>query len=459
VLQGYGFDPAPGDADIAEIVTACVHAINSLADRVSRFAEKQRVDSQLPPVLSIKPSVGVKSESPGPSIEADIKIASQRTELAECRKSMSAQKHEISSLEHQIRSRDGEIENLRSLLRSQARDEDKRGALTMTCLRERKIGTSAFILVNNLQRQIDNLERENESLKLKIGNITNRVRVRSPSRKNDEVNRKLCEEIIHLKQLILSKDTTIDSYETEIFKLKKREKGKKHLESVGVCTDEFRSEEGLLIDDLKALLFNENVTEAVSNLKLNEREIMFPLKQFVNELFQRFPGTLQGECHQRDNLDRLVEQIDKHLVGDESVQIATEAASILHCGRMELPSRLKMLLLENESLRADNFQDPVLNEAMKTLGVSAREKFVPVVRSIEFKLNEFSNFYRRLLALLTLSKGSTYAACMREIESRLNLPPGIVQSDRVNFDLEDSDNSDISVNNLAFVREVMPFSR
>lgn len=457
VLQASGFDPAPLDADLSEIVNACVNAIGSLSHRYFHAAIKQRSisEDEPAPVCRNPPAPQVKTEDVCYERDDEKKvILGLKQELRETRKALITQKHDLKTFQHQIRSRDNEIENLRSFMKAQAKDEDRRSALTMTSMRERKIGSNAFVLINNLQRQVESLERENETLSKKCMTMSNRVRARSPAKKAEELDKVLRAELLELKEEKAARDKEINALRDELGSrpLKKV----RNVKSVLVSTDFFVSPEEKCVQDLRKMLSSEEVIESVRRLIGIEREILPPLKVFVRELIALLPEPPSDS----DDMESLKREIGSVLMQKGMIEIASETCRLLDCNEDEALGRIRSLLSENMDLKEDVYRDPVLLEAMKTVGVSSREKLVTVIRSLEFKFQEISNFYNRLLALLSLPKGSSYAAVMREIETRLFLPRAILQSEVANSDSGESDAaSDISsTNNLALVREIIPLA-
>ena len=453
VLLALGFRPAPTDADVGEIINACITALSELADRNSQIVERLTVQSKVASEIPLSRALKNRPEAPVEVPDNKGIVSAIKEELAKARRTISEQNQKLRTFENQIRSRNCEIENLRSLLKAQAKDEDRRSALTMTSLREQKIGSNAFLLVNNLQRQIETLEKENESLSRRVVNLNNRGRPVAPSLKEDELRKALCDEIAELKEALRTGEL-----DKEILKFELQEsKEKIHLKevrSVYVLTDPTASEEEELVKHLKHILHSEDVVEEVLRLMKIELEVFPPVEEFIRALYDQFPESSYSEYSFSDIKNELLEKIETILSNRELIGIAGAIAKTLDCNVGESLDKVSAVLLEQKALQDEAYKDPVLLEAMRTLGVSSREKFVPVIRSLEFKLDEFSNFFKRLLAVLNLHRGSTYAACMREIERRLDLPKAIIQSEIPNIEFDDSDISDISTDNLALVREV-----
>lgn len=453
VLLALGFRPAPTDADVGEIINACITALSELADRNSNIVERLTVQSKVATEIPLNRPPKSKPEAPVEVHDNESIVSSIKEELAKARRTISEQNQKLRTFENQIRSRNGEIENLRSLLKAQAKDEDRRSALSMTSLREQKIGSNAFLLVNNLKRQIETLEKENESLSRRVVNLSNRARPVAPSLKEGELRKGLCDEILELKEALRAGDL-----EREILKFELQESEKTHLKevkSVHVLTEPSSSEEAELVKYLKHILHSEGIVEEVSRLIKLEREVFPPVEEFMRALYDRFPESSYSEYSFSDIKDELLKKIESIFSNRELIGIADAIGKKLDCSPGESLNKLSDVLLELRALHDEAYKDPVLLEAMKTLGVSSREKFVPVIRSLEFKLDEFSNFFKRLLAVLNLHRGSTYASCMREIERRLHIPKAIIQSEMPNIEFDDSDMSDISTENLALVREVV----
>lgn len=179
ILQSNGFDCISRGADIHEIVNYCITAINELSSRTLELSHRLSSNQKTSNVTRVEPLRPTQRQSPQrvPAVsDADIEKRLQLDELERLQKVCLAQHSRIQSLENHARLKDSELEKVKALMQERARREDRRGAITMKSLREQKLGTNGFVLVQNLQRQIEILTQENESVERKCRELSVRLR-------------------------------------------------------------------------------------------------------------------------------------------------------------------------------------------------------------------------------------------------------------------------------------------
>jgi hypothetical protein len=193
ILQSNGFDCISRGADIHEIINYCITAINELSSRTLDLSHRLSLNQKTSKVTRVEPLRPTQRESPQrvPAVsDADIEKRRQLDEFERLRKVCLAQHSRIQSLENHARLKDSELEKVKALMQERARREDRRGAITMTSMREQKLGTNGFVLVHNLQRQIEILTQENVSLDRKCRELSVRLRnaLDGPERTSSDCN-------------------------------------------------------------------------------------------------------------------------------------------------------------------------------------------------------------------------------------------------------------------------------
>ena len=175
VLRGCGVAPVSRNLGADELVAACTEAILSLGRRNRDLCESSISQSVGPPV-SIQSVKEVMVAAP-----IDESAVRRCKELEEETKRLRRQvvnlERDLTHAKHAVKAREKETEDLRESLKARIGEDDRRAALAMTTVREQKLGTNTLILINNYQRQMENLERENARLKnsSKLGNMEKRL--------------------------------------------------------------------------------------------------------------------------------------------------------------------------------------------------------------------------------------------------------------------------------------------
>ena len=179
VLQSNGFESISRGADIHEIINNCITAMSELSSRTVNLTHKLREKDRATALPRGERLHLTQQNSPQsvPTVpDTDIENRHREDESDRLRQVCKAQHNRIHALENHIRLKESELERVKAMLQERARKEDRRGAITMTSLREQKLGTNGFVLIHNLQRQIDCLTQDNESLARKCRELSVRLR-------------------------------------------------------------------------------------------------------------------------------------------------------------------------------------------------------------------------------------------------------------------------------------------
>ena len=182
-LQGSGFEAVSRDADIEEVVSVCINVINEIAARnqglTQRIAVAQSTAKERPKVVFQVKEVPAKQEDP-------VRDSNDHSETARLRKVCKSQSDRIENLENRLKMKEADVEKLTRLLQEKLKADDRRSALTMENIRGQKLGTSAFVAMDNYQRQIDELRTDNEHLRRRCQNLS--VRLRHATERNPNSN-------------------------------------------------------------------------------------------------------------------------------------------------------------------------------------------------------------------------------------------------------------------------------
>ena len=420
-LMGSGLPSVSREAGADDVVGVCVEALNELASRNEKLAKcvtslqsevKRNQQVRPPPILRVEPAMSVAEST---SSEENDRL---KNELERIRKLCKSNGQRADHLEHQLKAREAELSRITDRLQQRVKEEDRRSALTMSSIRGNKVGTAQFIVMNNYQRQIDELVRDNEMLRRKCQSLT--VRFRHQEEPAGDLRREVedLNDASHkLTRAIEEKDETIQALRTEV-----------------------RSKEAIMYE-LKD-------------------EVAFLRKEALKaEHIEKEYKSLSGGVSMNDARDRLrllasVEQLmGADLLERARVLIELErAVEISTIGSEDSLSKFHNMRARLESF--ENSQDPDINSLLAITGLRDKGRLVSTVQSLQFRCEELQNFYNTLVASMRLRRGCSIAECLRQVNLLIAKPVEAEHPFKF-FPKEDSEGEASVVSNLAFSREII----
>ena len=495
-LRASGISAIPRDSPLDEVMASCARAVWELNTRaqeaVSRsFAQPMPRSSRNTEgrQRSISPSSGT---GPAPVAEHHTELDRMVEEVKGFRRLAVGQKHKISSLEHQLRCKEADVERMRTLLQRKAEDEDRRAALTMTTLREQRIGSSGFVVMNNYQKQIDQLQRENETLSKRNQAMGVRLRLMQDERQTDPARvatpvvatesdirqiEALRGSIEQYEREMEEKDNNLvklqaerDRNEVQIFALKeeiafmKKTKNKDANISELIKMDKARAashnqspdSSPLIVAELCSILHVDDpllLPSAITKLARVVSEVVPPMEAFVTAVCAEI-GITEGP------VDIATLKSAQSMISDLHAQQGLLAGLAQIRSRMSVREQEVDVIAElHKILDGVLVSDPLVEQIQGILDIPDRERVIPFLNSLYFKFRELSNFYSSLTAELGLRKTCSYAECWRSVKALIDgADKGVVARQQVTPD-DQSDASDTSIGNLALKREIVVVPR
>lgn len=486
-LRACGLDPTPRNAPVGDVMRSCVDAVEELSRRNRELAERRpevRTVFQRP----ISPVRGPAGPTPAdPNDHCEL-----QDDLRRLRKVSLGQRQRIETLERQLRSRESELEKLKTYTQEKAKEEDKRNALAMTTLREQKLGSNSFMVVNNFIKQIDVLEKENEALDRRCQTLTVRLRqqgsashenaqdekaIEAIQRELNEVNEiahQLTRESEEKDALISQQKREIDNVVNQMYELKEEllfNEKQRMKKSSPQSSPKFDSASEM-VASLRELLqvgADEYLIPAVDRLLHLSNEVLPLLESFAVSLASRIRPGKPFESSDPRAFEELRLEI-AHLLNDrQTVSMIERALAPLSPDETELVPRIQKLVGELGMYRSGH--NPVIRDITQLVQPKTPNLLIPTLQRSLARIDELSNFYTSVVALLGLRKGCSYAECVRQIQ-RLqggSCQPGIQVSENpengpnrhvAGWEAGSSSGSDSStVSNLALRRELLSIYR
>jgi len=493
-LRSCGFASLPLTADMSDTVNASVTAISTL---LHRLAESQRHEQPVIP-RQRTPSVERVVIHPNPALPTGIPIGEHKAVVDENRnmqKSLNQLNSKLTSLNHTIRLKETELERLQSLITDKMKEDDKRAALAMTTIRDQKMPHSSLVVLNNLQKQLSNVETDNAALVRKNSNLTTRIRIleeerqrlsslvelRTPSPETDhnheianlenELKRAL-EELDSLRFESAHKDTLLSKANSKYYEIVEERNFEKKRQLSGKLGRVDPARRDKLLDDISNIVKSDDPVVLFDIIKKYGEiaQAKFPpLESFVAELRKSLNISESNGMGELDVMRNRVEEL-------------CHASAVLERIKSLLGASREDMLMDSLKALIEVSKDPLTIDAdefgrlrsMKTtiasiLGIQQSKgdlvsAITQSVQRLEFKTNEFNNFFKQLCLVLDLPVTNSYIPsynkCMEKVRelnavTRKEILGHTFGSAKFVENQSDSDASPINTMNLAFSREIV----
>lgn len=460
-LRASGFRPVPREAEVVDLVNSCIAAISSLQTRYSDLVAKHSQVSA--PAVRLPVAADVQARAPivkEADEETSALLSRMREEVVKLRKVSQSQHSKIASLEHLARARDAELEKMREFIKQKADEQNRRDALAMTTIREQRIGSSNVHLINNYLKQIDNLQRNNETLRKRNESLSVRLRIASKSdwalTEEDRPETLRCqievlqERLVDATSRAEAAQERLSRDQQEIFQLR-NELSNLHqgLHTEREQTTILRETVAAQNERISHLLRYELICESISRMcqvddlealphsveKLVKvvNEIVPPMEAFVAECIARFGTKDLGLLK-----SRIVEMHDR----EPLIQGLTEIQARLH-----VPTHEVIPAIRRHIEAVD--KNPIVKDVQGLLRVDNPALILPTLRSLQLRWEELTNFQSNLVSEIGLRRGVPLAECLRKIRS-LTANTAPVVFGETNSEGDESPASEPSIDNLAF---------
>ena len=387
-LRSSGLQSLPHDAKFEDVVSHTIEAINGLVSKAALLSEynvqkSTRKDERSVPVAHL-PVVVESDFSKNKSSELD----SVLKENKELRKLVMQWKSEANSLSHLLKSKEKEVDRLQNSLRDKVSEDDKRSALSMMTIREHNMPSSSLIYLNNLQKRISELERENEVLSRPKSSLKS---------KDADYEAVLCE-------LEETKTRLTDMTNKYYSAVEERNEARKT-----VIRDDSQN-----VSKKIANLIGEDQDKAlktVADMKRVVTEIFPPIDAFVTRVSRMVEPGMTGPITQQV-LGRMLDRIVQWAQDSADLGVVTK-----NSGPMEAQEKLLLHRLKGMQTR--------ICEIFGLQETPHSDTMTSYLSRVKFKCDEFRNFYKLACIELGMSvepKGAalpTYNAFMAEMRKQI----------------------------------------
>jgi hypothetical protein len=434
-LRGSGISPLSTDSEANDVILQCASAVDELTRRneklINRLALRSAVErpKQIPLASNTLDPVVQQTSAEG----VDPELGELRSELERSRKVCKSQSNRIRSLEIQLRKRGEELEKRNSLISEQAKKEDRASAVAMVSLREHKLGTSGFLLANNYQKQIENLQDENAQLRRKFETMSAKLRrfteeddkSERPTRDFEAMQKEIYDlnDATHsLTRELEGKDDTIRELksslrakELALFELREEvhfrsKQSRRNLSTPELVELDVRR---ALVTDLMSLTCSKDVDDLRTKVSITFTQQLPALHAFVESV----SGQHEDDICDEEFLIALSKRITHAM--NEYEELVSELKRVSVHGE---DAKSKVRTLAHVAMNQEDDSDPDIKSLMAILGLQDRSALVRTVQTMQFKFEELTNFFNTVVGILRLRKGCSTTECARQI-SKLLMDP------------------------------------
>lgn len=478
-LRASGLAPVPREADVSDLIECAVNAVSELNNRNKSLLH---APSYSEPPIPPRPIDQPKSKRPPVVSEPVISVAEYHALLDENRRvSLIAQRYktEAASMERSLRIKSDEVEKLASQLQCKYRQEDQRAALAMSAIRDHKMPTSTLLVIENYQKQIASLESENISLSKRNASMMHRLKVLEEDRKNlhavmkdtiasDASYHNLEEECENLKQCIeileqnaTQKNLKIQELESKFFEqLEQNNFIQKHVSASRAIT----SIGGIIgcADD------PQKVVEKIKKMESVLTTVLPRFENFVNRIVGNDKDIISPNPTTLDRLASDIENARNHSSILQHINSELNQTKLLvkDSDLTTIPDRIETLIKQASSPHITDAQTfkqykEIIHELIRILGTDNAGEVVTVARRTVFRVDEYSNFYKRLCGEMGLGEKASFQQVIDKVKggggnlSKSRDFP--IRQSPARFRLFSDDSGDD--NDLAFSREIIRVPR